>query len=237
MIINLYEESPIKGYVELVSYMGEDIITPANAARASFAKEVTNITEKDIKLVNYCAKEKHSSIFEHNLITFKFKVPLFVAKQHMRHRTWSYNEISRRYTSVNIEFYEPLFFRSQHSSNRQASNLDRIDPVISSIKGSTTTWTTGASEAIKKHNKQSLDLFNKLLKAGVCREQARMVLGQNLYTQYIGTTNLNNLVKFINLRDHEGAQHEIQVVAQACKEIIYNLWPKTAKALFEVKHG
>lgn len=237
MIIELYKNSKIKGYVELVSHMGEDIITPAGAARASFAKDVTEITDRDVKLVNYCAREKHTSIFEHNTITFKFKVPLFVARQHMRHRTWSYNEVSRRYTSLDIDFYEPQEFRTQHKSNRQASNEDQINPVVSFVKGTTVCWDTLASNAIEKHNEDSLSLYNKLINAGVCREQARMILPQNLYTSYWGTVNLNNLVKFIHLRDHEGAQYEIQVVAQACKQIIYELWPLTAKALFEVNHG
>ena len=235
MIVELYKDSKVKGYVELIDHMGLDIVTPAGAARASFAKEVTKMNSKDIKLVNYCAKENHTSIFEHNTISFKFKVPLFVARQHMRHRTWSYNEVSRRYTSVDIEFYEPSFFRSQHCKNRQSSNDDKIDPVVNSIKGSTLTWTTGASEAIKQHDKRSYDLFQKLLESGVCREQARMVLPQNLYTIYWGTTNLNNLVKFIKLREHESSQKEIQFVAKARKKIISNIWPETTKSLFEVK--
>ena len=237
MIVNLYENSNVQGYVELIQFMGEDIVTPAGAARASFAKEVNEITPRDIKLVKYCAREKHSSIFEHNTMTFKFKVPLFVARQHMRHRTWSYNEVSRRYTSIDIDFYEPNSFRTQHESNRQASNEDEIDPVVSFVKGTTICWDTLASDAVVKHNKESLSLYNKLMDAGVCREQARMVLPQNLYTTYWGTVNLNNLVKFIHLRDHEGAQWEIQVVAQACRKIIYEIWPETAKALFEVNHG
>ena len=237
MIVNLYENSKSQGYVELVSHMGKDIVTPAGAARASFAKEVTEITERDIKLVNYCAREKHSSIFEHNTLTFKFKVPLFVARQHMRHRTWSYNEVSRRYTSIDIDFYEPNSFRTQHKSNRQASNEDEINPIVSLVKGSTVSWDTKASTAIENHVKDSLKLYNQLLDSGVCREQARMILPQNIYTTYWGTVNLNNLIKFIHLRDHEGAQQEIQVVAQACKAIIYDLWPQTAKALFEVNHG
>jgi thymidylate synthase (FAD) len=237
MIIELYKDSKAKGYVELISYMGKDIVTPAGAARASFAKEVTEISERDIKLVNYCAKEKHTSIFEHNTLTFKFKVPLFVARQHMRHRTWSYNEVSRRYTSVDIDFYEPSMFRTQHKTNRQASNEDIINPIVSLVKGTTISWDVTASEAIKKHNEEALNLYRKLLDSGVCREQARMVLPQNLYTSYWATVNLNNLVKFIHLRDHEGAQQEIQVVARACKEIIYKVWPETAKCLFEVNHG
>ena len=120
---------------------------------------------------------------------------------------------------------------------KDVSNEDEINPIVSLVKGSTVSWDTKASTAIENHVKDSLRLYNKLLDSGVCREQARMILPQNIYTTYWGTVNLNNLVNFIHLRDHEGAQQEIQVVAQACKTIIYELWPETAKALFEVNHG
>ena len=102
----LYSNSLTKGYVSLIESMGSNL-TPVNAARVSFNKESESFTEKDRKLVNYLIKENHTSPFEHNLITFKFKVPLFVARQHMRHRTWSFNEVSRRYTSLDIDFYQP----------------------------------------------------------------------------------------------------------------------------------
>tara|TARA_X000000950_G_scaffold275712_1_gene362502 strand:- start:480 stop:830 length:351 start_codon:yes stop_codon:yes gene_type:complete len=87
-----------------------------------------------------------------------------------------------------------------------------------------------ASEAVKHHNAKSLDLFNKLLERGVCREQARGVLPQNLYTQYYGTVDIHNLLKFIDLRMHEGAQWEIQQVAKACLEIVSNFFPITVQA-------
>ena len=80
------------------------------------------------------------------------------------------------------------------------------------------------------HHKTSVTLYNDLMKQGVCREQARGVLPQNLYTEYYGTVNLNNLLKFIDLRTHEGAQWEIQKVAEACLEIATDLWPETVNA-------
>ncbi len=80
------------------------------------------------------------------------------------------------------------------------------------------------------HHKDSLKLFDDLLDAGVCREQARGVLPQNLYTEYYGTVNLNNLLKFVELRIHEGAQYEIQKLAQACLEIAEQIWPITVGA-------
>jgi thymidylate synthase (FAD) len=102
--INLYENSNVLGYVELIDHLGTPL-TPVNAARVSFAKESSELTDKDRKLIKYLIKEHHTSPFEHNVITFKFKVPIFVARQHMRHRTWSFNEVSRRYTSLDIDFY------------------------------------------------------------------------------------------------------------------------------------
>ena len=220
------------GSVSLVDYMGSDI-TVVNSARVSFGIEKSELDRRDKRLINYLIKHRHTSTLEHNLITFKFVVPLFVRSQHHRHRTWSYNEISRRYTDKNLQFYEPLEFRTQHESNRQASNENNtanptitpqfIDSYIS------------ASDAMKSWHVQSLDFFNKLIDAGVCREQARGVLPQNLYTEYYGTVNLNNLLKFIDLRTHEGAQWEIQKVAEACLELATDLFPVTVSAYRKVK--
>ena len=84
--------------------------------------------------------------------------------------------------------------------------------------------------AIKNHHAVSLELYNDLIKAGVCREQARGILPQNLYTQYYGTANLGNLLKFINLRIHEGAQWEIQQVAKAVLKILEELYPVSVAA-------
>jgi flavin-dependent thymidylate synthase len=86
-------------------------------------------------------------------------------------------------------------------------------------------WRLTASATIKKHHEISLSVFEKLLEEGVCREQARGVLPQNMYTEYYGTANLSNIMKFIGLRTHEGAQWEIQQVANAMLEIIEELWP------------
>lgn len=225
--INLYEnELQAHGYVELLDYLGNDGLTCVNAARVSFNKKSESFEEKDRKLLNYLIKEKHTSVLEHNVLTFSFKVPLFVARQHMRHRTWSFNEISRRYTDVDIEFYIPSEFRIQSKSNRQASLKETsFDPVISQVQGVIETWPTTASQALKKQTFESLKTFNEMINAGVAREQARMILPQNLYTQYWGTVNLNNFFKFLSLRDHEGAQYEIQLMAQACKELARQVWP------------
>jgi thymidylate synthase (FAD) len=220
------------GNVRLVDHIGTDK-TIVNSARVSFGQDNDReLTNRDKKLIKYLIKHRHTSTLEHNLITFMFEVPLFIRAQHMRHRTWSYNEISRRYTDVDLKFYVPQGFRTQHESNRQASNDELIDPVITPRFADTY---INSSEAINKFHEHSLELFNQLVDNGVCREQARGVLPQNLYTRYYGTTNLNNLLKFIDLRLHEGAQWEIQQVAKACLDIATELWPFTVGAYREIR--
>ena len=208
------------GAVELVDYMGDDL-TVVNSARVSFGKQKKELDKKDEKLIKYLIKNKHTSTLEHNVVTFRFTVPLFVRSQHHRHRTWSYNEISRRYTDENIKFYEPTNFRTQHESDRQASNVDDLDPELPSY------FYLKASEKVKSHHANCLGLYESLLEAGVCREQARGVLPQNLYTEYYGTANLNNILKFIDLRLDAHAQWEIQQVAKAMLEITSDLFPVT----------
>ena len=219
------------GSVSYVEHMGSDL-TVVNSARVSFGVEKADLDDRDKKLINYLIKHRHTSTLEHNVITFKFVVPLFVRSQHHRHRTWSYNEISRRYTDKDLQFYLPNNFRTQHKSNRQASNAeDLIDPQVYP-----TLSLIRASELLEARTMDCLDTFNNLIDVGVCREQARMVLPQNLYTEYYGTVNLNNLLKFINLRTHEGAQWEIQKVAEACLEIATDLWPETVNAYRKTRH-
>ena len=226
--IELYNDGI--GKVEYVSHMGTDL-TVCNSARVSFGNEREALDERDCKLINYLIRHRHTSTLEHNVITFRFSVPLFVRSQHHRHRTWSYNEISRRYTDVDIKFYEPQAFRTQHKSNRQASNAEELrDPLV---------WRhlscEAASKAVREHHAGCLRFFNTLLDTGICREQARGVLPQNMYTEYYGTVNLNNLLKFIDLRTHEGAQWEIQKAAEACLEIATDLWPVTVSAYRQVR--
>ena len=223
------------GAVEYIQHVGDDR-TIVNSARVSFGKEVDTIDDKDKKLIKYLIKHKHTSTLEHCFVTFRFTVPLFVRSQHHRHRTWSYNEISRRYTEVDLNFYEPKQFRTQHKSNRQASNADDlIDPVIENHVFENEQISFTVSEVLQEHHLRSLELFNKMIDVGVCREQARGVLPQNLYTQYYGSCNLANLLKFIDLRLHEGAQWEIQQMAQACLEIVTDLFPITVSTYRELR--
>mgnify|MGYP003121540757 CR=1 FL=1 len=208
MKMPLYRDG--KGFVELVDAVGTDL-SVVNSARVSFGKHKAELDEKDKKLIKYLIKHKHTSTLEHCFVTFRVKVPLFVRSQHHRHRTWSYNEISRRYTDFDIQFYEPRMFRTQHKSNRQASNPNAlIDPNLKA-------WKLGAANAVMHHHDASLKLFNELIEAGVCREH------------------LNNILKFIDLRTHEGAQWEIQEMAKGMLQIIEKLYPTTVGAYNEVR--
>ena len=224
--IYLYDDEI--GRVDYVGHMGDDL-TVVNSARVCFGKQKEAVDEKDKKLIRYLIKHRHTSTLEHNTVTFRFVVPLFVRSQHHRHRTWSYNEISRRYTDFDIKFYTPSKFRTQHKSNRQASNEnDLIDPILH--------WGSwSASKLYREHTIVAYNLFKDLLRVGVCREQARGVLPQTMYTEYYGTCNLSNLLKFIDLRTHEGAQWEIQKVAEACLDIATDLYPETVGAYREIR--
>ena len=221
------------GRVELVQSVGSDVMI-VNSARVSFGVHKEELDDKDKKLIRYLIKHKHTSTLEHCFVTFRVKVPLFIRSQHHRHRTWSYNEISRRYTAEKLEFYEPQKFRTQHKSNRQASNENElVDPWLTLpdqwIQGRT------AASAIRDHHEDSVRLYNELMEKGVCREQARGVLPQNLYTEYYASANMNNVLKFIDLRSHEGAQWEIVKVAEAMRTILEDLFPETLAAYNEVK--
>jgi thymidylate synthase (FAD) len=231
MKVDLFGDN--KGSVEYITHMGNDL-TIVNAARVSFGAEKEELDEKDIKLINYLMQHNHTSPFEHCSITMRFVVPLFIRSQHHRHRTWAYNEISRRYTSVDMKFYEPKEFRTQHKSNRQASNDELVNPILNSSYSGI--GFEHAASAVSLHNTRSINLYKALVSEGVCREQARGVLPQNLYTEYYGTANLHNLLKFVSLRIHEGAQWEIQQVAKACLQIAKQHFPNAVESYIK-KHN
>ncbi len=218
--------------MELNNNMGTDKCI-VDSARVSFNKDnyqESSLTAKDVKLIKYLAEHKHTSPFEHCSMTFRVKVPLIVARQHMRHRTWSYNEVSRRYTSDNIEFYIPTSFRKQHSVNRQASTNEDFNPVLNSIQGQTLTYVSTAKDLVLSSSRKCLKLYKQLLKSGVCREQARMVLPQSMYTEYWCTANLLNIIKFLKLRLPEESQWEIRRLAEEMSYFVKNKYPEVYEA-------
>ena len=208
-----------QGWVGLIDHLGTES-TIVNAARVSFGKLKSNMEAGDVKLLEYLIANKHTSPLEHMVFTFSIHCPLFVRGQWHRHRTWSYNEISRRYTEIDMEFYTPAELRRQSENNRQASFSDP------DFDGS------ALASLIADHNKASLDLYEKLLASGVCREQARGVLPQNMMVTFWGTVDLSNLLHFLELRDSDHAQVEIREYAQAIKKLIKPIVPHVA-AYFE----
>ncbi|MBO5645447.1 MAG: FAD-dependent thymidylate synthase [Lentisphaeria bacterium] len=210
-----------QGWVGLIDSLGTES-TIVNAARVSFGKLKNTMDERDVKLLEYLIENRHTSPLEHIVFTFSVHCPLFIRGQWHRHRTWSYNEISRRYTEIDMEFYTPAQLRRQAESNRQASYSDpNFNPAE-------------LRSAIDDHNKKSLALYEQLLASGVCREQARGVLPQNMMVTFWGTVDLSNLLHFLNLRDSDHAQAEIKEYAQAIKKLIKPIVPNVA-AYFEKK--
>jgi thymidylate synthase (FAD) len=205
-----------QGWIGLIDHLGSEA-TIVNAARVSFGRLKEKMDYRDITLLEYLIDNKHTSPLEHVVFTFSVHCPLFVRGQWHRHRTWSFNEISRRYTEVDMEFYTPPSIRAQAENNRQASvansTLDRPE----------------LKQKISDHNKISLALYEELLAAGVCREQARGVLPQNMMVTFWGTVDLNNLLHFLELRDSEHAQWEIREYAAAIKKLIKPVIPNVAK--------
>jgi thymidylate synthase (FAD) len=217
------------GKIELLDSMGSDLDV-VNAARVSFDVQHTSMEKRDIDLVKYLWDHKHSTPFEHCIMKFRIEVPMYIAKQHMRHRTWSYNEVSRRYTSHDIKIYEPIEFRAQSSNNRQASTSSTLNPVIESIDGQTSSYVRKASDELKALNRKAIKLYNNMLEAGICREQARGVLPQNTFTSYIATANLLNVLKFLGLRNKPEAQYEMQLLAKAMEDMVKECFPVVYKA-------
>ena len=210
-----------QGWVGLIDHLGTET-TIVNAARVSFGKIKKEMDASDVKLLTYLIDNRHTSPLEHIVFTFSVHCPLFVRGQWHRHRTWSYNEISRRYTEIDMEFYTPRELRRQAENNRQASVADPNFKAPELIA------------AIDAHNKASLALYEKLLASGVCREQARGVLPQNMMVTFWGTVDLSNLLHFLELRDSDHAQWEIREYAIAIKKLIKPYIPHVA-AYFEKK--
>jgi len=208
-----------KGFVRLVDFMGGDQ-RAVESARVSFGSGSKG-EEKDKKLVEYLLAHGHHSPFEHSVFQFHVKLPIFVARQWMRHRVASYNELSSRYTEVQEEFYVPSEFRVQDKINRQGS-----------VK-------SGALD-----NKQLLEIYTKsldasyaayrrLLESGVAREMARMALPVAQYTQFHWTVNARSLMNFLSLRMDSHAQFEIREYAGAIAGIFRARMPWTWEAFLK----
>ncbi len=208
------ENEPIKlldkGFIRLVDFMGSDNRV-VSSARVSFGG-VSKGEEQDKKLIKYLLEHRHHTPFEHCYFQFHVCCPIYVARQWMRHRWGSFNEISARYTQVKDEFYIPQEFRGQDIKNRQGSVAADFD-----------------NEALRKLYEESVEAsfaaYNKLIKAGVAREMARGVLPVCQYTQFYWSVNARSLLNFLQLRQDGHAQYEIRVYADAIAQIFKEKMP------------
>ena len=216
-----------KGFVEVIDSLGSDL-TVVNSARVSFGKRKEKFTDGDRKLVRYLAKYKHFSPFRHIQVQFHIKAPEFVMRQWYKHvvgiettsnsstKDHAWNEISGRYVPVE-DFYTPEIFRQQSEDNKQATE--------GSVKDQETAkhhW-----DVAMFHAKEQYD---KLLKMGVGKEQARGILPLNQYTEVYWTASFQAIMNFIELRYEKTSQWEIQEYAKVLLDIVTELFPETTKA-------
>ena len=209
------------GLVRLVDHQGSDLAI-SRAARVSYNAEPR---DEDGALIGYLMRNKHTSPFEAVNFTFEIKAPIFVFRQWHRHRTWSYNEVSARYTELPEEFYVPARDKigKQHSSNKQMRTDDEL--------------TMGESGTILGLIRNSLEAsfvaYKGLLASGTPRELARTVLPMGTYSHMFASTDLHNLFHFLRLRMHEHSQYEIRVYAEAMLELIEPIVPIAVAAFRE----
>ena len=201
--------------LELVRVSGSDLDI-VNAARVSYGKTATVISERDKNLIRFLMQHLHTSPFEHNQLSFRVKCPIYTARQWMRHRMNSYNEISYRYVKAPLEFYIPQQWRQQDKVNKQMT----VVPF--------------ENEQLRKRYQESLAMsahtYETLLEQGVGRELARGVLPLCTYTEFIYTCNLHSLMHFLKLRLHAGAQNEIRAYAEHMLELALPHFPVALQA-------
>lgn len=214
------------GLIRLVDHMGSDL-SIVRAARVSYAAEwrAGEDEGKDAKLINYLVKNRHTSPFESVTFTFEVKAPIFVLRQWMRHRVWSFNEISARYSVLPEEFYTPELdqITTQSTSNKQM-RTDEVSANAGFIR-----------DHIQMHSGSAFHTYRLLIEKGCPRELARTVLPVGTYSHMFANVNLLNLMKFLQLRLHEHAQYEIRVYAEAMLELITPIVPVAVAAFKE--HG
>lgn len=205
--------------VELIDWAGGDL-SVVNSARVSFAKEATEMTGKDEKLINYLAKHRHDTPFRHNFIQLRCCVPLFLARQLMKHQaglTW--NEESRRYIDYLPDFYKPDGWRK------------RPDKSIKQGSGGHHHFSPKLSREYEMYLKKATEYYEDLLDEGVAPEMARMVLPQSMMINFIWSGNLLAFYHVWNLRSGEGAQQEARDFAQQLKQAIEPAFPISWEAL------
>jgi len=209
------------GFIELLEVFGDDL-TVVNAARVSFHKESSlkdgEIAERDSKLIWYLAKHHHITPFFHPVIRMRIKMPIFVTREWWRHTVGvARNEVSRRYVTDTPDLFVPETLRMRDENVKQGSKSEAVPNDTKLI------------EQMRNYCKESLAYYNHLLDNGVCPEQARMILPQSMYTEFIETASLAGYARLVKLRAEATAQQEIQnyahMVDQLLREQFTVSWP------------
>ena len=204
------------GFIRLIDSMGGDM-SAVRAARVSYGKE-TKGEEADKKLIHYLLANKHETPFEMITFTFHVRCPLFIARQWFRHRIGSFNEVSRRYTTVNAtDFWFPESWRTNNKQDKQSSSTVNMS----------NEEVTHLHKIYNDALDESKNTYNSLIEAGVAREQARAVLPMAAYTEFYWSVNARSLFNFLRLRMHESAQLEIQEYASKILQIVKPIAPWT----------
>jgi thymidylate synthase (FAD) len=202
------------GYVALVDVMGTDR-TPAQTARTSFRNKVVRTEAEDARLTDYLVRNRHTTPLEFCQVLVYMKLPIFVARQIVRHRTASINEVSYRYVQAAREFYVPALDRMQKKaeSNKQGSSTEIVE------------HPAAIAALMKLSNERSFDIYEQILAEGLAPELARTVLPVASYTEWFWQCDLHNTLNFLRLRLHEHAQYEVRVYAQALLDLIEPVFP------------
>ena len=215
------------GYIGLVKSSGTDLDI-VQAARVSYDAEWRPLEEgelvqKDEKLLRYLLANKHTSPFEHVTFTFEVRAPIFVFRQWHRHRTWSFNEVSARYTELDMGYYIPALqqITTQSTDNKQM-RTDTMNPNADVIQ-----------REIAQQCKSAFREYKRLMDMGCPRELARSVLPVASYSKMFATVDLHNLLHFLTLRLHAHSQYEIRVYAEAIVKLIEPIVPVTMKIFKE----
>ena len=226
------------GFVRVIDYMGDDSAI-VQSARVSYGKGTKQISN-DKGLIKYLMRHRHSTPFEMCEIKFHIKLPIFIARQWIRHRTANVNEYSARYSILDKEFYIPSMenVAAQSTINNQGrgevSSSDEAAEVISILKkDAEQTYANYETLLNENPNGESIDSS----KPGVARELARMNLTLNTYTQWYWKIDLNNLLHFLALRADAHAQYEIRVYADIMMDIVKKWVPIAADAFEDYRIG
>lgn len=221
--------------VEYIDHCGSDA-SVVRAARVSFAGDNKEFDEvKDSKLIQYLAKHKHKSPFNHAFVTVKVKAPIFVSRQLVKHKFLPWNEESRRYINTEPEFYIPSDYRGVAANAKQGSSDTIVEGLMYICNRGDGDKHGNVEDAIKYSCEESLKIYQALLNKGVCNEQARMVLPQNMMVNWYWSGTLGAFADMLILRLDPHTQLESRVVAGMIKDIVQPLFPVSLSALLENK--